>query len=74
MRLWFLAIVSVLTMASSSGAFAEPASHSQDQVGVSQGDVEQRHPNWYKEPGRYRPCPASVEFPNGRHACLGMLR
>jgi hypothetical protein len=20
----------------------------------------------------YRPCPASVEFPNGRHACLGV--
>jgi hypothetical protein len=40
-------------------------------VGKTQDDAEQQHPNWYKEPGRYRPCPASVEFPSGRGACLG---
>jgi hypothetical protein len=74
MRRRFLATVSAFIVSISPGAFAQSASHSQDQAGVSQDDVEHRHPNWYKEPKRYRPCPASVEFPNGRHACLGMLR
>ena len=35
-------------------------------------NVEEHHPDWFKEPNRYKPCPASVVFANGQHACLGM--
>jgi hypothetical protein len=34
--------------------------------------VESEHPHWFTEPEPYRPCPASVGFPGGRHACLGL--
>jgi hypothetical protein len=71
MRFLFLAIVSTFVIAASPGAFAQSAPSTQDQAGKTQDDAEQQHPNWYKEPRRYRPCPASVEFPNGRQACLG---
>ena len=37
---------------------------------IAQDDVEHQHPDWFKEPDRYRPCPANVEFPGGRHTCL----
>lgn len=74
MGLWFPVFIAAWIISACSGAFAQSAPHSQDQAGVTQDDVQRRHPDWYKEPRRYRPCPASVEFPNGRHACLGMLR
>jgi hypothetical protein len=35
-------------------------------------DIERRgHPEWFTEPNTYKPCPASVVFENGQHACLG---
>jgi hypothetical protein len=35
-------------------------------------DLERRaHPDWFTEPSTYKPCPASVVFPDGRPACLG---
>lgn len=71
MRILFLVVISTLIIANSPDAFAQSTQASQDNVGKTQDDAEQQHPNWYKEPRRYRPCPASVEFPNGRQACLG---
>jgi hypothetical protein len=35
------------------------------------GDIHKEHPEWFTEKGAYRPCPASVTFPDGRSACLG---
>ena len=41
--------------------------------GITQDDIIQQHPSWFSENGiPYRPCPCSVIFPNGRHACLGL--
>jgi hypothetical protein len=34
-------------------------------------DVTQQHPEWFSEQAiPYKPCPASVVFPDERHACL----
>lgn len=34
-------------------------------------DVENQHPNWFREPNKYRPCPADVKFSDGHIGCLG---
>jgi hypothetical protein len=49
-----------------AGATAKPPS----QAGANQDIKRQRELTEYKR-RIYRPCPASVTFPNGRNACLG---
>ena len=44
------------------------------QPAANLNSTEQQHPKWFRETYTYRPCPAEVEFPNGRHACLGVPR
>lgn len=71
MRLLMIACLSVSVLALIPGAFAQTAQHpSPPNPSVAQDDVEHQHPDWFKEPDRYRPCPANVEFPGGRHTCL----
>jgi hypothetical protein len=39
---------------------------------VTQDSIVRQHPHWFSEAGiPYRPCPCSVVFPDGRHACIG---
>ena len=60
-------------LALTSAALAQPASLSPLRSEVTQEDIVRQHPNWFSEDRiRYRPCPCSVVFPNGRHACLGL--
>jgi hypothetical protein len=40
---------------------------------TSQQTIEKQHPEWFKESYVYRPCPASVVFSGGEHACLGVV-
>jgi hypothetical protein len=49
-----------------AGATAKPPS----QAGASENIKQQRELAEHKR-RIYRPCPASVGFPNGRNACLG---
>jgi hypothetical protein len=46
---FFLAVISTL-IATPPDAFAQSTQASQDNVGKTQDDAEQQHPNWYKEP------------------------
>lgn len=53
-------------------AFARQSRPASSQIG--NGTVFQlarKHPNWFREPKTYKPCPSDVELPNGRLACLG---
>jgi hypothetical protein len=75
----FLMITAVSVFALASGAFAQtdaqaPARPVAAQPSTpTQDDIERLHPDWFTEYGiPYRPCPCSVIFPNGRHACLGL--
>jgi hypothetical protein len=79
MRLIMIAAVSLLALA--PGALAEtaepepaPARPAAAQpTGLTQNDIARQHPDWFTEEGiPYRPCPCSVIFPDGRHACLGL--
>jgi hypothetical protein len=79
MRLIMIAAVSLLALA--PGALAEtaepepaPARPTAAQTtGLTQNDIAGQHPDWFTEEGiPYRPCPCSVVFPDGRHACLGL--
>jgi len=76
MRSWIFTVISAAALLSvSSGVFAqgaEPAQGAPPPVG-SPGAVpsfESEPP--LSEPRRYHPCPASVEFSNGRNVCLGL--
>ena len=77
MRLFMIAAVSLLALA--PGALAEtaepapPRPTAAQPPGVTQDDIARQHPDWFTEEGiPYRPCPCSVIFPDGRHACLGL--
>jgi hypothetical protein len=71
MRCLPTAVVAVLAL--TSGALAQPASPSPVRSEVTQDDIVRQHPNWFSEDRiRYKPCPCSVIFPNGRHACIGL--
>jgi hypothetical protein len=76
MRLLMIAALTLLAPA--PGALAETAEPASPQPvaaqppGVTQDDIVRQHPDWFSEEGiPYRPCPCSVVFPDGRHACLG---
>lgn len=65
-----ITVVALLTL--TCGALAQPASPAPVRSEVTQDDIVRQHPNWFSEDRiRYKPCPCSVIFPNGRHACIG---
>jgi hypothetical protein len=76
MRSLSVAVALVSAVACASGAVAqttqEPTQPSPPatQQG-SLGQATREHPGWFMEPNTYKPCPASVVFPNGGPACLG---
>jgi hypothetical protein len=73
MRSPIVAIVSILTLVPASGAFAQNDTQNdqkRSQPSFSQTQVEQEHPEWFSEPGAYRPCQANVEFRGGHSTCL----
>jgi len=72
-------VIAVSVSALATGAFAQttqnpptpPSPPATPATGTGL-DVERRgHPDWFTEPSTYKPCPASVVFANGEHACLG---
>jgi len=72
-------IAAVSAVALSPGAFAETTEQDSPRPAAAQpalptqDDIVRQHPHWFTEAGiPYRPCPCSVIFPNGRHACLGL--
>jgi hypothetical protein len=70
MRCLPLAAAAMLALA--GGALAQPAAPSPLHSEMTQDDIVRRHPDWFSEDHiRYKPCPCSVVFPNGRHACIG---
>ena len=77
MRLLMIAALSLLALG--PGALAEtaeqasPRSAAAQPPGLTQDDIVRQHPDWFSEAGiPYRPCPCSVVFPDGRHACIGL--
>ena len=63
--------ISILALASAQVAFAQTASSASSAPVGAQDSVGQQHPDWFESKGKYRPCPASVTFADGRNACLG---
>jgi hypothetical protein len=72
MRLLIVAAATASVIGFIPGALAQNGRPPAAAPGLSEGDAEHQHPQWYKEPSRYKPCPASVVFPNGQHACIGL--
>jgi hypothetical protein len=75
MRVLMTAAVSLFVIA--PGAFAQAADPGRPVAGpapaVTQDAIVREHPYWFSEAGiPYRPCPCSVVFPGGRHACIGL--
>lgn len=65
MRFLIIGAILILAQVLAQGTFAQTAPRSQ----------MEEHPDWFTEERiPYRPCPASVGFPNGRNACLGCPR
>lgn len=71
MRFSIIAAASLPTLALIQGAIAQTPNKQSSSPPPSPGYIEDQHPEWFKENYKYRPCPAAVVFPNGRHACLG---
>jgi hypothetical protein len=74
-----LAIAPIVVVALSSVAFAETAPSTPPSSAPTPADQDatsqsiRQHPDWYTEERvPYRPCPCSVVFPGGRHACTGL--
>ncbi len=71
MRLLMIAAIAIPVLTLVPSAFAQTdqqsaPSHAQ----ITNDTVEKQHPDWFTEPDSYKPCPANVEFANGRHGCL----
>ena len=60
--------ISILGLASVHATYAQTDGKSSR---PSEANIQQQHPEWFEPKGVYRPCPASVAFPDGRSACLG---
>jgi hypothetical protein len=69
MRLLEAVTICALVTLSVPSAQAETNQHSSASDSTLES-VEQQHPDWFKEQNRYKPCPAVVEFANGRPGCL----
>jgi hypothetical protein len=64
--------VAAISLTLVTGAFAQqPTNQGPLSNGDTLGDVVKQHPNWFREPSKYKPCPADVEFADGRIGCLG---
>jgi hypothetical protein len=61
---------SMLALVWAQGAYAQTGPGASPAPG-SQDGIAQEHPEWFESKGKYRPCPASVTFADGRNACLG---
>jgi hypothetical protein len=78
MRFLIIAAVSVSALALVPGAFAQTAQQSSSPPvpkpppATTQEGTAAQHPEWFTEPNTYKPCPCSVVFSNGQHACLGL--
>jgi hypothetical protein len=77
MRFLMIAAVSLFVVAPLAfAAAAEPTSPRAapgPAPAVTQDAIVRQHPYWFSEAGiPYRPCPCSVVFPGGRHACIGL--
>ena len=77
MRLLVIAVLLALApaaLAETGGPTApRPTPAPSPTSGLTQDDIARQHPDWYSEEGiPYRPCPCSVVFPDGRHACIGL--
>jgi len=76
MRFLMIAVI-VSVSGFCTGAFAQPElpsvqAEEAQPAPPTQSDIVRQHPSWFSEAAvPYRPCPCSVVFPNGRHACLG---
>jgi hypothetical protein len=66
------AVVCTVGLLLGSSALAEDAQPSNASPKSQDQNVERQHPEWFTEHYEYRPCPANVEFANGREACLGL--
>jgi hypothetical protein len=70
-------LIVAASLAFASGVFAQDATHppkatpAPSTPAVTQSDIQLEHPEYYREPDTYRPCPASVVFPNRQHDCVG---
>jgi cytochrome P450 len=74
MRHWIIALLAAtatfLAIESANSQAADhpaPASNATANRQESADDASR-----WQEPRGYKPCPAHVVFPNGRHACLGL--
>jgi hypothetical protein len=71
---WLIIAVSLML---ASGTFAQDAQQSPKQAttpttsGTPPEDVKLAHPEYFREPDTYKPCPAFAVFPNRQHDCLG---
>jgi hypothetical protein len=75
MRFLIIAAVLVSAPGLASSAFAETAQAPPPSPATTHQDVTVEHPDWFTEEQiPYKPCPASVVFLNGLHACLGLPR
>lgn len=59
-----------ITFMSVTGAFAQARNEASSKA-PTQDAVANEHPDWFREPNTYRPCPAVVTF-HGRITCLGV--
>jgi hypothetical protein len=66
----FVAVGLLVTLSLSSNALAQTGRpHAPPKINETQ-DADTKAE--YLESIPYKPCPASVRFPNGQHACLGL--
>jgi hypothetical protein len=70
MRFLLTATIAALTLAPVHYALAETAPRpASPEIGETQDAAKKAE---YLEARPYKPCPASVRFPNGQNACLGL--
>jgi hypothetical protein len=68
--------VSVLGLALATGALAQttpttPTAPTPTAPSSSLQGLKEGHPDWFTSHTPYIPCPSSVQFSDGRSACLG---
>jgi hypothetical protein len=64
-------VLSILAAGILSASAQGSPPQSGERTATTHENTEQQHPEWFHETYNYRPCPADVEFSNGKHACLG---
>jgi hypothetical protein len=78
MRFLIAAALTVLALAQVQGALAQTARRAnppeidETQGATIDGTQDATKKAEYLEARPYIPCPSSVRFPNGQHACLGL--